>query len=290
MSGRRRAEVFAHAKINLVLELVGRRDDGYTDIATVFQAVDLADRLEIEYDPARSGIALTTTGIAPCPPAENLAFRAARAFADRFELPGGIAIVLHKEIPAGAGLGGGSSDAAATLAALSSLTGLGTARDLAALGAALGADVPYFLTGGCALGTGRGDELEPLPDLPQWACVLARAGRPLATAEVYRIARAGLTGRRDPPNISRFLRHLREMPPEPPPIWNDLLPAAASLEPRIPQLIGALAGAGGRSGMTGSGSTVFGLFADETAAAAAAAALRSTGDVPFVCCTTTRPR
>ncbi len=290
----RRTAVDAFAKINLVLDLLGPRPDGYTEIATVFQSIGLGDRLELELDTAQPpGVVLRTAGAEPCPPEENLAFRAARAFEARFGLPGRLAIVLHKRVPAGAGLGGGSADAAAVLRALAAWPGSTAGADAAALHACargLGADVPFFLAGGLAVGRGRGDELETLPDLDGWPLVLARAGRPLATAEVYGLARHGLTARRHPPNIRRFMQHLEDAPHSIPPVHNDLLPAAASLEPLVPAVIAALGSLGARAGMTGSGSTVFGLFADESAADAAVALLPARAPVTFVYGTRTIPR
>lgn len=270
--GARRVALAACAKVNLALDLLGPRPDGYTEIATVFQSVDLADDVEVELDPAGSGIELHVEPAAPCADDENLAVRAAKLYVERFGGLGRISIRLVKRIPAGAGLGGGSSDAAATLRALDELAGGRAAPgELARLGRGLGADVPFFLVGGTAIGIGRGDEIEPLEDLRSWPIVLARTGRPLATAEVYRLARIGLTVRRDAPNISRFRRHLREAPSAPPPLSNGLEPAAFRLEPLIPRLIASLAECGGRAGMTGSGSTVFALFEREEDAREAAA-------------------
>ncbi len=290
----RRAVVDAFAKINLVLDLLGPRSDGYTEIATVFQSIGLADRLELEVDTAQPpDVQLRTAGEEPCPPDDNLAFRAARAYESHFGLPGRLAIVLHKCVPAGAGLGGGSADAAAVLRALAAWPGSAGGADVAALhacGRGLGADVPFFLTGGLAVGRGRGDELETLPDLPAWPLVLARAGRPLATGDVYRLARHGLTARVHPPNIRRFMRHLADAPHAIPPVHNDLLPAAATMEPLVPAVIAALGSLGARAGMTGSGSTVFGLFAEQDAADAAVALLPARAPVTFVFGTTTIPR
>ncbi len=292
MTGPATVRVAARAKLNLVLDLLGPRPDGYTEIATVFQEVDLADDVEVRVDAGGTGIALETAGgDEPCPPEQNLGWRAAALYAERFGAPGRVEIRITKRIPAGAGLGGGSSDAAAVLRALSRLS----ARPpepaaLAAAAARLGADVPYFLLGGTAVGRGRGDELEALPDAPSWPCVLARDGRPLATADVYNAARAGLTPRGDAPNIRKFLRHLRERPDTIPPLGNDLLPAAARLEPAIPVLIRTLEEAGGHASMTGSGSTVFALFSSAGPAAAAAAALRHRHGAAFVAETRTTGR
>ena len=163
----------APAKVNWTLEVLERRPDGYHEVRTVLQTVDLCDRVRawpagdlelVLTDPAgKAGAPLVDV-----PPVENLAYRAAALLRDRAGRAGlGARIELAKAIPAGAGLGGGSSDAAATLRALDRLWGLGLPRaELARLGAELGADVPFFLFGGTALGRGRGDEVTPLPDIP----------------------------------------------------------------------------------------------------------------------------
>lgn len=268
----RRTTLAAHAKINLVLELLGPREDGFTEIATVYQTVGLADEVEVALEPGAGDVRLEVEGDEPCSPELNLAVRAAAAVREAAELANGVSIRLVKRIPAGAGLGGGSSDAAAVLFALNSLAGgpLGSAA-LAAIGANLGADVPYFLCGGLVLGRGRGDELTLLDDPPEWPVVLARIGPPLGTGEVYERARRGLTPRSDTPNILRFLSHLREDPRRRPPVFNGLQAAAGVLRPEMGRVLEQLTAAGGRASMSGSGSAVFGLFDDfETARRAAA--------------------
>ncbi|MBP7146801.1 MAG: 4-(cytidine 5'-diphospho)-2-C-methyl-D-erythritol kinase [Acidobacteria bacterium] len=266
--------VRAHAKINLVLDLLGPRDDGYTEIATVFQSVSLADELEIEVRPGVADVVLEVAGAAPCPPQDNLALRAAWAFLRRTGAAATVRIRLRKEIPAGGGLGGGSSDAAAVLRALDTSLAPGLApAELDRLGAGLGADVPFFLHGGLAIGRGRGDQIEELPDLPPLALVLVHPGFSLSTAEVFREARAGLTTRSGPPNIRKFQRYLRGSRGDLPPLGNDLLRAAGALRPEIHDLLSALERLGGQAGMTGSGSTVYSLFPEEAAAANAARAM-----------------
>ncbi len=180
--------VRAPAKLNLSLEVLGRRADGYHELCTLFQAVDLSDELTAE---RANGLTLTVEGDAP-PGEENLVLRAAHMLAAHTGRRGAH-LRLRKRIPSGAGLGGGSSDAAAALLALNQLWGVGLARpQLAAMARALGADVPFFLHGGIALGTGRGDAIEPLPDLPaRWFVV---SGPPFSlpekTARVFRELRA----------------------------------------------------------------------------------------------------
>ena len=161
--------LLAHAKINLSLEVLRRRADGYHQVATIIHAVDLADRLSFE--PSDS---LSLECSAPPAPAErNLAMRAARLLQHETGCTSGAAMVLEKRIPVGSGLGGGSSDAAATLKALDALWGLNLSTTrLLQLAACLGSDVPFFVRGGCALAEGRGEVITPLPSMSGWWAVL----------------------------------------------------------------------------------------------------------------------
>jgi len=160
----------AFAKINLVLEVLGRRDDGYHDVSTVVHSVDLADRLSVE---AGTGLFLecATPAIAN---EDNLVMRAARLLQEAAGCSQGARIRLEKGIPMAAGLGGGSSNAAAALLALNELWGLGWSEvSLVELGARLGSDVPFFLQrAGCALATGRGELVTPLPPVKGWWAVV----------------------------------------------------------------------------------------------------------------------
>src|SRR5690242_4396149 len=150
--------VRAFAKVNLRLDVLARRADGYHELRTIFQSISLHDTLQLELS-RNPGLELTVRGdsaLAAGPQRENLVWRAAEAFRRDVKLPGGIAITLKKRVPAGRGLGGGSSDAAATLAGLVRLTKRRIAPErLLEIAAGLGADVPFFLGGGRALGTGR---------------------------------------------------------------------------------------------------------------------------------------
>jgi 4-diphosphocytidyl-2-C-methyl-D-erythritol kinase len=162
-------QVRAPAKVNLCLEVLGKRPDGYHNVATVMHTLDLAD--ELTFEPA------DTLSLQCQPPVgsgeENLVMRAARLLQEATGCGRGAAMMLSKSIPVAAGLGGGSSDAAATLLALDVLWGLGLPRErLAELAARLGADAPFFLDGPCALAEGRGDLLTPLPRLKVWWAVL----------------------------------------------------------------------------------------------------------------------
>ena len=163
----RRVEVESPAKVNLHLQVVGKRADGYHELRTIFQTVDLADELTIELDD-EPGVRLTVEGAELSAGADNLAHRAAAGFLARWAPDRGVSIALRKRIPLGAGLGGGSSNAASVLLALQRLLGdPAPPADLWLLARELGADVPYFLVGGTALGVGRGDEVIPLTELPE---------------------------------------------------------------------------------------------------------------------------
>ena len=187
----------APAKINLTLDVGARRPDGYHDIRSVMQTVALHDTLTVTPTPEQPGVRLTVTGeeAAGVPADEtNLVHRAAVRYqkiaAARQTLPGnqsGLQITLHKRIPAQAGLGGGSSDAAAALLAVNDLFGLAlSAGRLTEIGVSLGADVPFFLTGGTALVEGLGERVTPLPPLePAWPMVLVKPPVGVSTAAAY---------------------------------------------------------------------------------------------------------
>lgn len=252
--------VLAYAKLNLVLRVVGRREDGYHLLQSLFCAVDLAD--EIVLEPIPRGVELDAP--AELGPGEaNLAYRAARAV-----LPGGepgVRIVLRKRIPVGAGLGGGSSDAAAVLAGLNRLFSLGRSpAELRELGTGLGADVPFFLGVSPAWVEGVGDRITAVDVPVPGAFLVLVPPFGLPTAEVYRkYDDLGL-----PPS-----------PPGPvpavPPFPNDLWPAAAALRPELREhrgLLDVLPSLG--VGMTGSGSALFAAFPSRAEAERARAALR----------------
>ena len=152
----------AYAKVNLTLEVIGKRDDGYHNVATILQTVDLADRVVItEADDL--GVECDEPGLSG---ESNLAWKAAAALAERAGIVPRAHIRIEKGIPVTSGLGGGSADAAATLVGLNQVWGLGlTGDELASVAAELGSDVPFLLAGGTALGTGRGDEITPLTPL-----------------------------------------------------------------------------------------------------------------------------
>ena len=180
----RTARVPAFAKLNLGLRVLYRRPDGYHELRTVFQTISLADRIDLSFTPSRTTkIAVHGTPEIP----DNLVGRAAQLILETLRLHGDIELTLRKNIPMGAGLGGGSSDAAAVLLALPVLAGktLPPGR-LHSLATQLGSDVPFFLFGGTALGLGRGEELYPLPDQPRARGLLVVPKIHSSTADAYR--------------------------------------------------------------------------------------------------------
>lgn len=173
------------AKVNLHLQVVGLREDGYHELRTVFQSIDLADRVTIEL--AGSDLRLTTEGLDVPGGEENLACAAAELFRQRWARDAGIRIHLEKRIPVGGGLGGGSANAGTVLLALRDMLGRPeSVAELLPLARELGSDVPFFLVGGLALGVGRGDEVIALPDRGEETLWLADPGVLVRTAEIYR--------------------------------------------------------------------------------------------------------
>ena len=268
----------APAKVNLRLVVFGREASGYHRIATVFQLLELADRLELEAGEG-DGVELELTGVqrgALGPPEENLAVRAARAFngalSARGRRPLGVRIALRKNVPHGAGLGGGSSDAAAVLRGMSRLSGHPLSGvELMRIGATLGSDVPFFVSRASrALGTGRGERILPLEPLPTREVVLALPAERVSTPWAYgRLARARAGAERS----------AREYTPRPPSgCWsgvaadavNDFEAVLFPLRPDLAEIRGPLAAAGARPALlSGTGSALFGIFGSEAEASAA---------------------
>ncbi|HYE12829.1 MAG TPA: 4-(cytidine 5'-diphospho)-2-C-methyl-D-erythritol kinase [Pyrinomonadaceae bacterium] len=282
----------AFAKVNLSLRVLGRRADGYHEIRTVFQTVSLNDT--IHFEPTADG-SLELVCAQPGVPADrsNLVLRAAAALRERFGVRAGARVFLEKRIPAGGGLGGGSSDAAVTLLALAHVWGLETGRrELSDLGAKLGADVPFFLTGGRALGMGRGEEILPLEDVPRQHLVVVTPPLSVSTAEAYRsLSAPALTKVEAAANLS-VSRAEAEIPPSLCEVMrNDFEPVVSRLHPETGRAREALLRAGARCAMlSGSGSSVFGVFDSEAGALAAGerAAGSGAGWRAFACSTLTR--
>jgi 4-diphosphocytidyl-2-C-methyl-D-erythritol kinase len=281
----------AFAKINLGLRVLGRRPDGYHEISTVFQTISLHDTLTFETAP---GGRLEMVCTDPELPADetNLVLRAASALGERFGVAAGARIGLEKVIPAGGGLGGGSADAAVTLAALATLWGIETdAGELAEIGARLGADVPFFLYGGTAAGEGPGTDIRPLADAPKMhLCVVTPCVR-VSTAEAYgALGAPALTKEEALANLS-VSRTEADFPDSPCDVWsNDFEAVVVRLHPEVGRAREALSRAGARRVLlSGSGSSVFGVFESKGAAARACAALGAeTGWRLFACDTLAR--
>ncbi len=187
----------APAKINLALEILGRRGDGFHQLETVFQTLEFGDRVTVSVDDHAGPISLTCSD--PTLPADsgNLAWKAAEAVRLRVPDLGAIDLILEKHLPHGAGLGGGSSDAATVLRALARLDARVAALDLHEIASALGSDVPFFLIGGTAHATGRGEVLSPLPDAPASNVTVLMPRTVLPTPAVYRELTAAERGPRD---------------------------------------------------------------------------------------------
>ncbi len=272
-------EVLAPAKLNLFLEILGRRDDGYHDLESLMVTVDLFDTLTFADDPSGRIDFRCDDPTLPTGPA-NLVVRAAGRLKAASGCDRGARITLRKAIPAQAGLAGGSSDAAATLAGLDRLWGLGTSSDrLDGLAAAIGSDVAFFRHGPAAVCRGRGEVVEPreLPGPIHFVLVCPPIG--LSTAEVYR----NLTPPARPRPIGAILEALADgdTPALGRELFNRLQPVAESLAPPLGAVRGALADLGpslldGHL-MSGSGSAYFGLARDRDAAEEAASRLGALG-------------
>ena len=271
-----RVERGAAAKVNLALHVLRRRADSYHELDTLAVFADIGDRIEIS---AADELSLSVSGrfAEHCPEAEaNLALKTAKALKEHSGFAGGAAIHLYKEIPIGAGLGGGSADAAATLLGLNDLWNLRLpADDLAAIGETLGADVPMCLAGRGLRARGKGERIDFLPAWPVLPIVLVWPGQPVSTAEVF-----GALEKRENPSL-----------PEPPSFasvddaaaWlsqcrNDLEAPARRVAPVIGTALEALRASENcmLARMSGSGSACFGLYADIDAAATAAQRLQRT--------------
>lgn len=243
--------MLAPAKLNLSLEVTGKRPDGYHLLKSEVVFLKLADKVEIE-ESAEFSLRIFGPMAASAPLTQNILEKTWNTFKSRFSLSGGVSVHLEKHIPSGAGLGGASADAAALLKLLSARHNLPIPADLAL---SLGADVPACLASpGRFLMEGIGEKLTPLPPSPYRFLLLAHPGEPLSTSEVF-----------------------GEFRPQDPNSGNHLEPAAIRLMPQIGEVLSALKSLPGckQARMSGSGSVCFGVFPDEALAARAQKALKS---------------
>lgn len=269
--------VKALAKINLGLDVVKRREDGYHEVRMVMQTIHLFDRLEIKKN--HSGRIAITTNLPFLPTNENnLVYKAAQFLMDEFQIKDGIDVKLHKHIPVAAGMAGGSTDGAAVLYGMNKLFGLGLSRqDLMQRGVKLGADVPYCVMRGTALAEGIGEELTALPPMVKCPVLIAKPQISVSTRFVYENLK--LDDTTPHPDIDRLVEDIKNKDLQT--IAGDMgnvletvtipnYPVIAQIKEHMMEhgAVGAM--------MSGSGPTVFGLFDNEAAAVSAYEAMRGT--------------
>lgn len=282
------------AKLNWTLRVLGRREDGFHELRTIFQTVTLHDQISFT---ARDDAQLKLTCDAPDVPdlpldERNLILRAARALREQSGSQRGASIHLEKVIPAEGGLGGGSSNAAVTLLGLAHLWNIETnKRQLEKIAASLGADVPFFLTGGTALGIGLGTEVKPIEEVDAGHLLIVKPEAKVSTAEAYKSLNASAltkVGSDIILSISRADERFADSYPSG--LHNDFEPVVFQQQPEIARARNALLTVGARAALlAGSGSSVFGVFDNQTAQAGAVDALREEqGWRLFPCATISR--
>jgi len=274
----------ACAKINLGLKVLGRREDGYHEIRSIMQSVDLADVLRFR-EGAQNALTCDEPGLSTG--ADNLVLQAVELFNSRLqEEPRSLHIHLEKRIPLGAGLGGGSADAAAALRGLNRLYGRPFhGADLRQMGACLGSDIPFLIAGGTALVRGRGERVEPLQWRGRALYVLVYPGVEVRTTWAYRQVKTGLTGGNPYLKLINSLSggcvDLQTLVDV---LENDFQPVVERAYPIVAELRARLDLAGARAcSMSGSGSTIYGIFDDRNAAYLAHEELQAQGYRSFFC-------
>jgi len=280
----------ANAKINLTLAVLGRRPDGYHDLASILQTVSLHDTIQIT--PTRDSASAITCEVdaADLQTPDNLVLRAARLLREETGDPSlGAQMRLHKEIPMQGGLGGGSSDAAAVLMALNRLWGAGRSDDqLQQLGAHLGSDVPYFIAGGSARIAGRGEVVTPLPDAEPLWLVLAKPPVRVSTSAVFRrVASHDYGTAEDTDAVEQAIAHGQPLPFDR--LTNTLEPIVFAQYPAVAATREALLAAGAPLvRMSGSGPTLYVPLRDHGTASSLCAAASERGLVVWLCRTVSR--
>lgn len=262
----RQVKLRSLAKVNLDLRVLHKRGDGFHELRTVFQTISLADTIEVTYESARRTELVLDDALAI---PNNLVLRAAQAALDAMKVHAKIGFRLTKQIPMGGGLGGGSSNAASILLALPVLAGKRIDLDtLTEIGTQLGSDVPFFLTGGTALGLGRGTELYPLPDIAADPLLIVCPPVHSSTAEAYAALKRELTVTPSSTRMNSFRAFVRELGEvrsagqAGPLSENDFEAAICLQHPQLKTLPGKLSKLGAvHAAMTGSGSAFFAVFA-----------------------------
>ena len=274
----------AYAKVNLTLDVVGRREDGYHLLESVMQSISLADTLTLRKKPG--GISLRCDHPLLPIDQDNICWRAAAAFGDHARIPGGVSveITLVKAIPLAAGLGGGSADAAAVLYGLNRLYDAGlNLGQLQKIGLTIGADVPFCLQGGTCLVEGIGDRVMAVPAFPQAVLVLVKPEAGVSTAETYGRLDPRTHGGTSTARLVSFLNENRPIPTLAEVLENALESATIPFVPEVGLWKERLLRAGAHGAMmSGSGPTVFGLFTDVEAAKSCRDRYREEAEVSMV--------
>ena len=267
----------AYGKINLALDVLGRRADGYHEVRMIMQTVGLHDRIDL-YVTQEPGIKIETNLFYLPDNEQNLAHKAARLLMEEFGIRQGLSIHLRKFIPVSAGMAGGSTDAASVLFGVNKMFGLGLSTgELMERGVTLGADIPYCLMRGTALSEGIGERLSPLPPMPQCQVLIAKPGISVSTKVVYESLDAMKLAPSDHPDIDGMIgairsQNLREVAGR---FGNVLELVTGERYPAISRIEQVMRDYGALGAMmSGSGPTVFGLFANPRAAQAAYEDLR----------------
>jgi len=288
----REIRIPAFAKVNLRLDILGKRPDGYHELRTIFQTISLHDELRLRASKP-SGIHLTIQGnesLSLEPIRKNLVYAAVDALRRELKMRSGVEIVLRKKIPAGRGLGGGSSDAAAALLGyLRLIRRTVPGQRLMEIAASLGADVPFFLFGGRATGIGRGDEIYPLPDIHKLTLlVVSPRDIHVPTPDAYRWLKApALTKNRATPKLWEFCALCWSAQGSS--LSNDFERPVFRRHPRLAQIKRVLLQRGAaEASLAGSGSAVFGVFPSPALARRAAVGFQD--EHTFVCETISRDR
>lgn len=284
-----KVSINARAKINLTLDVLGKRPDGFHEVEMVMQTIELHDTVLLEE--SGTGIEVVTDHPLLTEGNTNIAYRAAKVLIDRLKINRGLRISIEKRIPVAAGLAGGSTDAAAVLNGINELWGLGLKfEELAQYGAEIGSDIPFCLRGGTAVASGRGEKISPLPEVPEMWMVLAKPGLGVSTAEIYKYFRAEKVMRR--PDTKTMISAIKTGDTSG--IVSNMVNVLESVTLERYREVAVLKEAMSRLGvvnplMSGSGPSVFGFAETRKDAENIAASLRQEQPGLFVAVTRTYP-